>query len=181
MTIRLATTTLLLAVSACKANTARVPQAPGVPAEYAFIFDGGIASESATVVMNRIPYDSITLWRDACLGWCPVYRLTLHRDGRARYFGESNVPRVGQFHGEVHLFEYSRLAYMLDDLGFMTLDSNYAAAWTDAPTATLSASRRPQGTKTVRDYGEVGPIRLWTMRQAIDEIASHINWIRDST
>jgi hypothetical protein len=74
------------------------------------------------------------------------------------------------------LQDYARLCYMLDRLGFMALPDSFAATYTDAPTITLSASRQPGGWKLVSDYGPVGPVELWALRELVDRVVDGVTW-----
>jgi hypothetical protein len=171
---------ILIAALACSPNTDGRPHSDAPPEEYAFLSEFGLSEESLNAAMDRLPYDSLTLWRDACFGTCPVYRITFRRTGQAHYIGEEHVSMLGSYSGDLSPFDYARLAYLLDDLDIMAIDTSYAAPVTDQPTATLTIYRRPTVVRVIRDYGEVGPIRLWAVRQLIDEIGSHIQWRPDS-
>ena len=158
------------------------PATPGdsgqnqVPEYYRFLSEPGVAVESMDSIRAQLPYDSIYLRRDPCFGTCPTYEATLYRDGRARYSGERFVERVGKYRGEVQLQDYGRLSYLMDRLGFMALPDSFSVPYTDLPSATLAAYRRPEGLKSVHDYGYVGPVELWTMMEVFDRIVDRIQW-----
>ena len=155
--------------------------APAPPRAYAFLAEGSIREGSIERVRSGIPYSSITLKREACFGTCPVYTVTLFRDGHATYTGTRFVPRIGRHRGEVQIWDFARLAYFFDQQRIDTLAGNYEAAWTDAPTATVIFTRADGSTITVEDYGEVGPISVWGLREAIDAVTQRIVWSADST
>ncbi|MEO8198977.1 MAG: DUF6438 domain-containing protein [Gemmatimonadota bacterium] len=143
---------------------------------YRFLSNPSVPGDSVTAVRSRLPYDSISLRREPCFGTCPIYEATLYRDGRARYVGTRFVERVGTWRGEVSVQDYARLAYLLDKLGFMALPDSFAATYTDQPGATLTAHRSPGGTKSVSDYGYVGPVELWALREIFDGILARVAW-----
>jgi hypothetical protein len=151
-----------------------------VPAVYRFLHDLGIPPDSEAAIRARLPYDSISIRRVACFGTCPVYELTLFRDGRARYVGKKFVSRMGTYTGSLALRDYGRLCQLLDVLGFMALPDSFAARYTDLPTAVITAHRTPEGNKSVSDYGYVGPIELWAMQQLIDDAGEQISWTMTS-
>jgi hypothetical protein len=147
-----------------------------VPGYYRFLQQPGVGMEDMDSIWARLPYDSIYLRREPCFGTCPSFDATLYRGGRARYHGERFVPNVGDYRGEVTVQDYGRISYLLDKLAFMTLPDSFSVPYTDLPGATMTVSRRPQGVKSVHDYGYVGPVELWTVMQVFDGIVSRIQW-----
>jgi len=81
----------------------------------------------------------------------------------------------GEFVGEVNLFSYGRLCYLLDRVRFTNFNSDYSAMWTDDSTCIVTAIGT-NGTKAVSDYGAVGPVELWAIQQTIDNIRQEIEW-----
>lgn len=157
-------------------SMAAVDSSRSADSAYRFLDQPGLPVDSVAAVQARLPYDSISLRRDPCFGTCPMYEVTLYRNGRARYKGLRFVDRIGTWRGEVTIQDYARLSYLLDHLGFMSMPDSFAAASTDLPGATLSAHRTPGGAKAIKDYGYVGPVELWTMREIVDGIAGRISW-----
>ena len=147
-----------------------------LPEYYRFLQHPGVGMEDIDSIWSRLPYDSIALRRDPCFGTCPIYNVTLYRGGRARYHGERFVPSVGDFRGEVTVQDYGRISYLLDRLGFMALPDSFSVPYTDLPGATMTVARRPEGVKSVHDYGYVGPVELWTVMQVLDGIVGRIQW-----
>jgi hypothetical protein len=62
----------------------------------------------------------VVLERSACLGNCPVYRVTIHGDGRVEWDGIENVAAIGRLDGrrQVSRPELDHLARMIDDAKF---------------------------------------------------------------
>ena len=177
----------LLAVAGCQPpQTARQDSSvtPGtqsdssraIAAMYRFLNEPGVSVESLDAIIARLPYDSIFLRRDPCFGTCPMYEATLYKNGRARYHGERFVERLGDYTGEVTVQDYARLSYLLDRLGFMSLPDSFSVPYTDLPGATLAAHRNPGGFHSVSDYGYVGPVELWAMREVFDGILTKVPW-----
>jgi len=147
-----------------------------MPPAYWFLEQPGVGMKEVDSIWATLPYDSIYLRRDPCFGTCPMYDATLYRGGRARYHGIRFVGQVGDFQGQVTLQDYGRLSYLLDRFEFMTLPDSFSVQVTDLPGATLAATRRPGGTKSVHDYGYVGPVELWTLMQVFDGVVGRIQW-----
>ena len=149
--------------------------AANVPAEFKQLYEGGIPSEQTPNVWAGFPYDSIELERTACFGTCPIYRVTLFRGGRAELRAVSWQERKGDFAGQVNVFDYGRLCYLLKQLRFDRMAPRYVAGWTDSPTFIVTAVA---GGTTIRvsDYSGIGPIELWAIQETIDSVAQRVRW-----
>jgi Domain of unknown function (DUF6438) len=163
------------------AENGAAPPKPGdgttrLPEIYRFLSEPGVGVESMDSIRAQLPYDSIYLRREPCFGTCPMYEATLYRDGRAQYSGERFVEKEGDYRGEVVLHDYGRLSYLMDKLGFMSLPDSFSVPYTDLPGATLAAHRRPEGLKSVHDYGYSGPPELWALMEVFDRIVDRIKW-----
>ena len=115
----------------------------------------------------------ITLERTACFGYCPMYKVTLKRDGTATYVGRENVERKGTYRGKFYGFE--RLAQLVEARGYFNLKDNYSAQVTDLP-STITSVVRSGRRKTITNYGDMGPVELWGIEQAIDGLVANTKW-----
>jgi hypothetical protein len=87
----------------------------------------------------------------------------------------SGAEREGSFVGGTSLWDYGRLCELLDRLGFLGFDENYAAPWTDDETVVVEVSDA-SGVHRVLDYGHQGPPELMALQLAIDAIAERVEW-----
>jgi hypothetical protein len=166
---------LVLASVACCSKTAgdKVVVVEGRP-PYREIMEGCIKPEDVARVWAGFPYDSISL--DCWCGWleskfgCVVF----HRGGRAEMQGPVNGV-WGDYEGTIDLFDYGRLCYALEQLDFERMKDRYSNEAFDVEECTLTTTS-PHGTKTVVDHGGVGPIKLWTLRAAIDSVRAGVRW-----
>ena len=110
-----------------------------------------------------------------CLGSCPVYRVTLNRDGTARYEGDAFVSRLGVHAGTVAPDAFDRLAHCAVDRGFFALAERYMATVTDLPAA-VTTLRAGGITKRVHNYGGVGPRWLRNFERDVDAVVESIEW-----
>lgn len=85
--------------------------------------------------------DTIMLRRGACYGICPVYAITLFRDGTASYLGEYFVKRVGKWHGTYPVEEFGRLADLIEQSGFYGWGQCLAGGATCLPDRELAVTR----------------------------------------
>ena len=117
----------------------------------------------------------IGLARSMCYGPCPVYSVTLRRDGRATFVGEQFVDLMGEHLADLDPADFDTMALALAHLRFGTLRRHYAVDHTDAPTTTTWVIR-PQRRRIVEDYGDAGPRRLRQIEGLIDGAAAQLTW-----
>ena len=63
--------------------------------------------------------------RGACYGMCPIFELTVMKDGRAFYLGKNHVDRIGRFQA---IIDYSDMAPVLqkaNEIGYFELNGVY--------------------------------------------------------
>jgi hypothetical protein len=109
----------------------------------------------------------ITLERTGCFGTCPIYKVTLRRDGTISYNGKQYVQLKGAYEGRAYGFD--RMAQLILASGYFKLKDNYTANATDLPSAVTSVVANGKR-KTIENYGDFGPVELWGIEMAIDGI-----------
>jgi hypothetical protein len=147
---------------------------------YAFLRGNGVTEDEMPALWAGLPYESITLARGGCFGGCPVYEVTFARavgigPGSASYRGDAYVEREGSFEGTIDIWSYGQLCELFDHLGFLELDEDYAAVWTDDETIVLEATDAA-GLHRVRDYGHQGPPELVALHLSVDATIERIEW-----
>ncbi len=148
-----------------------------LPSYYHCIYASSLGDEELKAAWNGYPYDSIQLERTECLGSCPAYVVTLHKGGRAEFEGKAHVNRLGLHSGKIDPWTFGRLCYALDQMKFDTMQLSYNAPWTDSPTTIVRVTRVGASDPiSVSDYGNYGPIDLWTFQMAVDGAVSQIEW-----
>ena len=122
----------------------------------------------------------VTLERTACFGTCPIYTITLRRDGTATYVGRNFVERKGTYTAKVYGFD--RLAELIESRGYFNLKDSYTVRVTDLPSTVTSVVRAGRR-KTIRNYGNSGPVELWGIEKAIDGMVANTKWekVSDAT
>lgn len=124
------------------------------------------------------PYEeisAITLRRGACFGFCPVYEVTLHADGRAAWQGHRFVERIGPFEGEIGADDFRRLAALVERVGFFSWDPEYTSGVVDTPDYHLVV-QRGAATKTVRQNAIDEPPDFWVVAAIVDGLAAAVAW-----
>jgi hypothetical protein len=122
-------------------------------------------SQQTTLSKDKDQITEVTLERTACFGACPMYKVTLRRDGTISYNGRRFVELQGAYEGKVHGFD--RLAQLILSSGYFNLKDDYAINATDLPSAITSVVRAGKR-KTITNYGDAGPVELWGIEMAID-------------
>ena len=149
-----------------------------VPERYHFLYSGGIGYDDIDKVWKSLPFTKIELERTECFGTCPSYVVSFSADGTARYNGRQYADRTGAFYGEVEIWDYGQICWMIDK--FKILDSNreYRSNWTDSATTIIRATlRETNETIEISDYGGQGPVELWALFNAMDAVSNRVEWM----
>ena len=127
----------------------------------------------------------ITLQRTACFGTCPIYKLTVHGDGRVEYEGEQFVAVEGTQTATITVDQVKALVAAIEQANYFTLPSNYSAPVTDLPTTITSVTFNRQ-TKTIENYGgcfgdfagaDKAPQALCDFEKLIDTVTNSAQWV----
>ncbi|HET9987820.1 MAG TPA: DUF6438 domain-containing protein [Kofleriaceae bacterium] len=119
--------------------------------------------------------------RGPCYGTCPVYTLTVYRDGKVEYVGKDFVKKKGKAGGTVTAEQLAALDKLFTDGKYLEYKSSYESYdATDAPSA--KTAYRPAGatiTKTVGHYyGDMhAPKSLTELEDGFDTIMKTERWI----
>lgn len=124
-----------------------------------------VVTSQTPLAKDKDQITEVTLERTACFGFCPMYKVTLRRDGTISYNGKRYVQLEGAYEGTVYGFD--RLAQLILSRGYFKLKDNYAIGATDLPSTITSVVRNGKR-KTITNYGDAGPIELWGIEMAID-------------
>lgn len=121
-----------------------------------------------------LPFDRITFERSPCFGDCPVYRMTLHGDGRAELIDHSRG-HGGKFRGKIETATFARLVQLGRRAQQTATRAEYLAGWTDDYFATITLSGRA-GRWRVGDYGEVAPVEVWALESLLHAQYERLHW-----
>lgn len=148
-----------------------------IPVEYHAIWLGGMSYAALASAWKGLPFDSISLERSGLVSWPDSLRaVTMFRGGRAELRVSNTFPGSDvQKSGQVSIWDYGRLCYLLQRLGFDRFAAGYVAPGYDAPSARISV-RAGDREMSVRVSGDVGPVEFWAIEQAIDNVRRGINW-----
>jgi hypothetical protein len=122
----------------------------------------------------------ITLERTACFGTCPVYKLTIHGDGKVIYEGIRFVRVEGTIETTISEEKIEKLVSEFQKIDYFSLEDSYEERnATDMPSAFTSLTVDGK-TKTVKHYhgDSSAPKELTELEDKIDEIVNSNQWIK---
>jgi hypothetical protein len=120
-----------------------------------------------------------TIERTACFGWCPIYKLTVFRDGVVEYEGEDFVKTKGKATGRLAPEALAALDELFATHGYLALDDAYTDySVTDMPSVNTSYSSGGR-TKAIKHYlgDSKAPAALAEVENGIDRIVHVEQWI----
>ncbi len=162
---------LVLLVLACSGR-------PGSPA-----VDSTSTPAPASAEENAGPV--ATLERTPCFGTCPVYQVSIFRDGTVKFVGKQHVKQKGEATVSVSRGAVDSLLAELESAGFFdfadeyVMDSPACGPYaTDSPTVITSLATGGRTKRIRHDYGCSGaPAELRPLEQKIDDVAGTSRWI----
>lgn len=124
--------------------------------------------------------DSITLERQPCFGFCPVYTLTIHGDGEVHYNGLNFVEVTGEQTSQIDPAAVQALADEMAAAGYFDWADEYLnQEVTDHPYVITSITLADGTTKQINHYhGDFSaPEALTALEDRIDEVAGSAQWV----
>jgi hypothetical protein len=127
----------------------------------------------------------VTLERAPCFGTCPVYEVSVFRNGTVRFLGKQHVKQQGAASASISPGAVDSLVAELEAGGYFAFADEYvmdAPACgryaTDSPTVTTSLNADGRTKRIRHDYGcSEAPPALARLEQRIDEVAGTSRWI----
>lgn len=119
--------------------------------------------------------------RGPCYGTCPVYTLTVYRDGKVEYVGKDFVKKKGKASGTVTADQIAKLDKLFTDGKYLAYKDSYESYdATDAPSA--KTAYLPLGATTVKRvghyYGDMhAPESLTNLEESFDTIVKTEHFI----
>lgn len=132
----------------------------------------------SSLAEDRYQISEITLERSGSWGIKSGYKVVLRKDGSAKYTGDVDAKRKGNYQGEVSKDRFEQLGSLIIASDFFSLADEYHALVKDDDTVTTSVEYSG-GRKTVEDYGRGGGERLTKIELAIDITTEQIVWAKD--
>jgi hypothetical protein len=142
-----------------------------------------IENHAGSAVIEPSSALDITLDRGACFGHCPIYTVTIHRDGVVDWVGMDHVKVVGKAHGQIDRGGLQQLDVAIDAIRFFERDKHghlesARDMWicTDTSTITITVTRGTTA-HTIEDDQCHSDNELAILERLIDTIANTATWI----
>lgn len=127
------------------------------------------------------PHEPIaTIERTACFGWCPIYKVTVYRDGAVEYDGERFVKTTGRATGTLGPDQIAALDELFRSHHYLELHNAYEEyRVTDMPSVYTSYTPPGQAAKRVKHYlgDRSAPHDLTEVEDGVDRIVHIEQWI----
>jgi len=121
--------------------------------------------------------EKVRLERGPCEGPCPVYDLTLRRDGTASWHGEAFTHPLADFDGTVAPDDFSRLAGSIERAGFFSWGDEYLEQVYCHPAYVLEVVCAGEAERVLQ-YATDEPPGFRSIAEAVDAIRETIRWTR---
>ncbi|MCW4468152.1 DUF6438 domain-containing protein [Flavobacterium sp. MFBS3-15] len=137
----------------------------------------------AAVKIERIEYEA-----GPCLGTCPMFKMTINKDGAATFFAEYynfsegsdvdfNKPE-GTFKTNLKNQEFEQLMNVLNYIDFKNLKNQYSVRYTDAPIADITITYDNGKTKHIYDNGMKGTYGLRAVYGLLADLRFNQDWVK---
>lgn len=120
----------------------------------------------------------ITLERQPCFGFCPMYTVSIFEDGTVVYNGDSNVDVTGEQTSEIAPETVQQMVEAIASAGYFEWEEAYTTQTvTDLPTVITSVTRDGETHRIQRYAGDsTAPLALPFLENWIDLMASTGMW-----
>ncbi|TSJ40459.1 hypothetical protein FO440_11935 [Mucilaginibacter corticis] len=129
--------------------------------------------------------DSIIYKTQPCFGTCPVFKIEIDHNGKAKYDRTSPnivyILKPGEkiqnvFNMEIKKPELEELYHLIEYINIKKLNENYAVRWSDDATAIIYIKFSDGSVKTIKDYGLKGTFGLFTLYKKIYALTKSPDW-----
>ncbi|OJY90928.1 MAG: hypothetical protein BGP13_13130 [Sphingobacteriales bacterium 40-81] len=118
----------------------------------------------------------ISFQADACFGECPIFAITILKDGTAYYNAKMFNKQQGHFQTVIKNSQLDSLRELIYKVNLFSLKDKYSAPITDQPTYTLKVQFDNGQQKTIEDYGNNGPDKLDKIYDLIFALRENQDW-----
>lgn len=124
---------------------------------------------------QRFTFGQLVYKTGPCFGKCPMFELTIRKNGTAIYRAQQFNERTGVFTAKIPQPELNRLMELLRTIGWDRLKDEYAVGWTDDQTVYTVINYNGK-TKSIKDYGKKGSIGLQSLYRLLTGWRASLDW-----
>jgi Domain of unknown function (DUF6438) len=124
---------------------------------------------------RRIEFQGLEFSRYPCFGNCPVFDLSIDKNGHALLDAKDHNKKKGKFSMTLSEQNMASLIELLSYINLEELKPSYAVRPTDFPSASLII-RYSGKRKEIHDYGLSGTFGLMQLYSKLTDLTSNENW-----
>ncbi len=113
-----------------------------------------------------------------CMGTCPIFSITISADGAVEYTGSAYVEFIGSRTGNISKWEVEHLFDFINDTQFFSFRDKYTQNITDQESRYTTVKMFNGKTKTVENYANTAPVRLWALEELILGFEKKTKWVK---
>ena len=120
----------------------------------------------------------VRLETTGCMGTCPIFSITISADGAVEYTGSAYVEFIGSRTGNISKWEVEHLFDFINDTQFFSFRDKYTQNITDQESRYTTVKMFSGKTKTVENYANTAPVRLWALEELILGFEKKTKWVK---
>ncbi|MNS80722.1 hypothetical protein D3C72_1144150 [compost metagenome] len=137
-------------------------------------YDSFIELNDKVIIDSKI--NSIEIKTNYCFGTCPVFKLTISKNGLAEFDGIEFTKFKGKSIKQLDQGSVDEIFDLLNYIAIKKLNDNYEVNYTDASTATLDIFFEDGSIKKIRDYGLSGTYGLSALYSKLTKLGTETRW-----
>lgn len=127
-------------------------------------------SGSKNLFQNRANGPNVELYKGACFGECPVFRLSVYPDGTALYEGQRFTDRMGFYTRQLSEMELTALTQNLSNMHWDEYENYYESQLPD-----LAMTMVEHGNESFK-FREEAPLELKVLSKLLNQMANQGEW-----
>ncbi len=122
----------------------------------------------------------ISMERQRCFGYCPIYRIEIYRDGHVVFNGEEFTLETGRHELRLETNQVRELEELISESGILELDDDCCSCYdvSDQPTVTIEIVIGSTPKVIEHYHGCIkAPAWLAEFESSLDDLSGAIRWI----
>lgn len=137
-------------------------------------YDFFIELNNKEIIDNKIK--SIEIETSFCFGTCPVFKLTINKNGLAEFDGIEYTKFKGKSKKQLDQTNIDEIFDLINYIEIKKLNDNYGVNYTDASTVTLDVFFEDGSIKKIKDYGLSGTYGLSALYSKLTKLGTETKW-----
>jgi len=134
-----------------------------------------VASVQPVIEQKYVTDTALYYSRGACFGMCPIFELTVMRNGKATYLGKNHVDRIGRYEAQISYSDVQEVVAKAKEIGYFQLQGVYDSDKVqDLPNITTGINADGILYRVRNRYK--GPAALQKLYSTLDTMIAKQNW-----